>query len=428
MPVSNKSATNSGLKAFKYNNQYFAFEPISLKLFKISPTDFHNIEKRETELTEYCSTTSPSIDTTSPDTLGIAINTTHNCPFSCKYCFGSGYCNKSTASNTNMNFLTAKNTIDFFVNTCKELKIANLKITFLGGEPLLNLRLVKHIQEYIKNCSSEPLNFKQSIVTNALLLDTDAIDYLSANNFEVVISIDGEKTAHDKYRTFPDGKGTYDEIILNVNQAIKQCNNVACSTIAKGNNLYSAFKHAEKLGFQKFSPLIVSTNDPTISLSKTEMTTLLSDEQKIVKYLFEKMQKTEQYIKYVPIQKILSVLIYKNQQHHNACYAGYRFFAISVNGDIYPCPHFIENKNFTIGNVEEKFHLSNTAIYNQFKKIVVDNRQGCRTCWAKYVCGGGCYHDSLLYSGKVSNRGESCERFKNLLISILGELGSLPTI
>ena len=83
-----------------------------------------------------------------------------------------------------------KKAIDFYLLSSGEME--KCSIAFYGGEPLLNLKLIKQCVEYVK---SKTVGKKVSFVmtTNATLLNDETVDYLQSENFEIMVSLDGSK-------------------------------------------------------------------------------------------------------------------------------------------------------------------------------------------------------------------------------------------
>ncbi|MFA6705070.1 MAG: radical SAM peptide maturase, partial [Bacteroidales bacterium] len=74
----------------------------------------------------------------------------------------------------------------------------NVYISFYGGEPLLNMCFVKKVIDYIEQINSYNRYFTFSMTTNAVLLDK-YIDYLVEKDFNLLISLDGDKS-NNQYR------------------------------------------------------------------------------------------------------------------------------------------------------------------------------------------------------------------------------------
>ena len=99
---------------------------------------------------------------------------------------------------------------------------ARLTLTFFGGETLLNFKVVKATVEYARQRSREagkPIDF--SLTTNATLLTEEIVQFLTENHVGVTISIDGPKELQDRFRTFSNGAGSYDQILPRIRSLLK---------------------------------------------------------------------------------------------------------------------------------------------------------------------------------------------------------------
>lgn len=141
----------------------------------------------------------------------LILETTEQCNMRCKYCYyhenSGGY---RTFGNRYMTIDIAKKAIDeFLTNTeCEEVSIS-----FYGGEPLLNFKLIKECIIYvIENYPNKDVLF--AITTNATLINEDMANFFAkVPKIQITISLDGPKEMHDKYRVFVNDEGSYDKTI-----------------------------------------------------------------------------------------------------------------------------------------------------------------------------------------------------------------------
>lgn len=154
---------------------------------------------------------------------GITIKLTDHCNLSCSYCCYS----KNTYSNmsvSSIDIATAYKSIDFLYKHSPDT--GRLIISFYGGEPLLCFDTLSLIVEYCHKLFSNRSNdIVFSITTNLTLLTDDIMDFLSSNNFSVAISLDGPKYIHDKNRIFPNGDGSYDSVLNNLDRFMNEVSN-----------------------------------------------------------------------------------------------------------------------------------------------------------------------------------------------------------
>lgn len=132
------------------------------------------------------------------------------CNLRCDYCVYSGnYENYRTHNATEMGMDMAKKAIDFFHFHNREAEKA--AIFFFGGEPLLWQDAIKSLVDYAKSIfGSKPLNFSAS--TNGTLITTDFLSWLRTEPaFDLYVTLNGYH--HDKYRHFPDSRGSLATIL-----------------------------------------------------------------------------------------------------------------------------------------------------------------------------------------------------------------------
>jgi uncharacterized protein len=77
------------------------------------------------------------------------------------------------------------------------------------------------------------------------------------------------------------------------------------------------------------------------------------------------------------------------------CGAGSEYLAITPEGDLYPCHQFVGEEDFKLGTVESG--VINTELRDVFKNANVNNKEECRSCWARFYCSGGC-HANAFYA------------------------------
>lgn len=139
------------------------------------------------------------------------IEITQNCNLQCKYCtFHGGFKDHKIHRSLVMSEEVLKSTI---INASKSGdRLGEISLGFYGGEPLSCFRLLKDAVSFARKISSKK-KIRFAITTNATLLDKTKARFLRDEGFSVLVSIDGPKYMHDRYRVFPSGKGSYDETI-----------------------------------------------------------------------------------------------------------------------------------------------------------------------------------------------------------------------
>lgn len=141
------------------------------------------------------------------------LHVTENCPVRCTYCiFSETYEYTRNLTTTSMPLEVAIDAVNYFFEMLKPIakKIPGktASISFYGGEPVLEMKLIKKVVEHAKKNSPVPISF--GIVSSFTVMTEDTMDFFVAHNFKVCISLDGNKEDHDRNRPLPGGKGTFD--------------------------------------------------------------------------------------------------------------------------------------------------------------------------------------------------------------------------
>ncbi len=323
------------------------------------------------------------------------------CNMRCAYCYGEGgeYNKKGK-----MTFDVAKRAIDYLV---KESDDEHLHIAFLGGEPLMNFKLIKEVITYCKSIEERGKKyFSYTMTTNATLLDEEIEKYLLENKVVCQISMDGVQEKHDKNRFFSGGTGSYN-IILQKTKNMREKNLVtARATLSEENNNYiEVFEHLDALGF-KAVPIAIAEN----MVSEEAFEIILENYKKYINY-FDSLIKNEHYEKAKKMTDIISALEKLEYGGHreDGCGAGCRMHAVDIDGYMYPCHRFV-GTDYVLGNAETGVDSNIFA-----KNILKMKNSSCKECWAQNLCLGGCPYENYVASGDAPSVSKRNCRLQKML-------------
>ncbi len=146
----------------------------------------------------------------------LVLSITERCNLCCSYCCFSGHFEgQRTHSNRSMSWEIAEKAMSYFLENDQVGE--DCPITFYGGEPLLEWELIQKCVAYAEQkAAALGKNVRFSITTNGTLLNDEVADYLAAHDFLTMISLDGPQVAHDRYRLFPNAKGSFEIIERNL--------------------------------------------------------------------------------------------------------------------------------------------------------------------------------------------------------------------
>lgn len=141
------------------------------------------------------------------------------CNLRCPYCVnrnqqapkaGTGIKKDSPDRNRVIN-----NCIDQFFARKMKNGVKETSVSFNGGEILTDWTIIKDMVQRISQKYPD-IKVQYEINTNLTLLTEEIARFFDFHKFKVHISIDGYKESHDKTRKYPDGRGSFDDIIKKV--------------------------------------------------------------------------------------------------------------------------------------------------------------------------------------------------------------------
>ena len=347
---------------------------------------------------------------------------THDCPMRCRYCYGASgpesfedapYLYGSNQGK--MSFETACKGVDFLFAASGPQ--TDLSIIFFGGEPLLAVDLMKDLIPYIREKEKDSnKKARLSLSTNGLLLSKKNIDFLTRHRIGCQVSIDGPPEIHDENRVMSDGTGSYANILPGVKRLLsaRHRRTSARATIAHGAvDLPAVAEHLLKLGFGSvhLEPAIGGAAGLRITAEDAEQ---IKEQNEDMAHFLIKSVRNNRFFNYTNLVRyIRQTRVVRDRQAHY-CGAGRTYFALSQKGDFYPCHRFVGMDAYRMGSLSEGLDLT---LQRRILDLTVDNRPVCRECWARYICGGGCWKHAVDAHGDLAIPDEtvSCELTRHLI-------------
>lgn len=357
----------------------------------------------------------------------LCLHIAHTCNLNCAYCFASQ--GKYHGARALMSFDVGKRALDFLVENSGSRH--NLEVDFFGGEPLMNFDVVKALVAYARSIEKEKnKHFRFTLTTNGVLIDDDVIDFANREMSNVVLSLDGRKEIHDRYRVDYAGRGSWETVVPKFQKLV---------AARGGKNYYmrGTFTHANpdflkdietmlNLGFSELSmePVVTAAGDPA-ALTEEDLPVVLAQYEELAKLMLKRNKEGNPFTFYhYMIDLKGGPCIYKRI---SGCGSGTEYMAVTPWGDLYPCHQFVGDERFRLGDIWNG--VENTEIQNEFASCNVYAREECRDCWAKLYCSGGCAANAYHATGSV--RGiyrYGCELFRKrmecaIAVAIARELG-----
>ena len=341
----------------------------------------------------------------------LCLHVAHSCNLNCEYCFASQ--GKYSGERALMSFETGKRALDFLIEHSGSRR--NLEVDFFGGEPLMNWQVVKDLVKYARSVEKQHnKNFRFTLTTNGMLIDDEVIEFSNREMSNVVLSLDGRREIHDRYRVDYEGRGSWDRIVPKFQEFVKRRGD-------KNYYIRGTFTHANPdflkdietmldLGFTELSmePVVAAENDPA-SLTKEDISVVKEQYEKLALLMLDREKEGRPFTFYhYMIDLKDGPCVYKRI---SGCGSGTEYMAVTPWGDLYPCHQFVGDEKFRLGDVWNG--VNNVEMTDEFRTCNVYSRQECRECWARLYCSGGCAANAYHASGSVNGIYEKgCELFK----------------
>ncbi len=341
----------------------------------------------------------------------LCLHVAHTCNLNCSYCFASQ--GKYHGDRAIMSLEVGKRALDFLIENSPGR--TNLEVDFFGGEPLMNFDMIKELVAYArvreKQCGK---NFRFTLTTNGVLVDDDVIDFANREMSNVVLSLDGRKEVHDRYRVDFAGNGSWEKIVPKFQRFVE----------SRGNKNYymrGTFTHANpdflkdieemlSLGFTELSmePVVCAADDPS-ALTEQDKPIVMEQYEKLAELMLKKHREGKPFTFYhYMIDLKGGPCIYKRL---SGCGSGTEYMAVTPWGDLYPCHQFVGEERFRLGDIWTG--VTNTTMQDEFAACNVYTRPECNECWAKLYCSGGCAANAYHATGSVNGIYEyGCDLFR----------------
>lgn len=324
-------------------------------------------------------------------TLSLAV--AQKCNLACSYC----YAQEGGFGNPVMSMAdeTALASVDRLFADAKPGERVNL--AFMGGEPLINRHVIRRATKYASGLAADKdISLNLSITTNGTLLTPEDAIFFERYGFAVTISIDGIGEEHDRQRPFKSGRGSFDQLIERVQPLLVSQSKMQVSariTVTPDNlNLRETLDALISLGFLRvgFSPMLSSPTGRG-QMQKADLEVMLQQMIACGKEFEQRVLSQDPY----PFTNMMSAMqeIHNGTHRPYSCGGGGHYFGVSAEGHLYACHRFVDEPMGLMGSVAEGVDRERQGKWLQERHVHF--QEPCNSCWARYLCGGGCHHEVI---------------------------------
>jgi len=361
-----------------------------------------------------------------PVLKSLCLNVAHDCDLRCRYCFaGQG---RFGSTRGLMTPEVARAAVDLLL--ANSGGTPTCEIDFFGGEPLLNLGVVRETVDYARRRAAEAdrrVGF--TLTTNAVALGPDERTYLDEAMDNVVLSLDGRPEVHDRMRPTAAGRSSQAAVLENIKgfvelreaRARRAGDGPACDYWVRGTYTAANLDFTEDVIYLARQGLRNLSLEPVVGgpvgpggwgLGPDHLPDLAAEYVRLADFILDEFT----------AGRPLRFFHFMAEPEAGPCYAkrvrgcgaGREYMAVTPNGDLYPCHQFVGREGFRLGNVTRGPDVARaapdgsgpaapdgSALGRRVGGLWLGAKPACRSCWARYRCSGGCHANGHGATGSL---------------------------
>ncbi len=344
----------------------------------------------------------------------ITLLVAQSCNLSCCYCYAQGgyYGGKQRHMQ--------EGTLRLALERLLPLAASRVTLSFFGGEPLLNLPLMRRAVTLARRLGEEAgCEVRFALTTNGTLLDDAVIEFIREHIGSLAVSLDGETGVNDEARRFRRGSESVHDRVVNGLARLRSAGVPFAlrATLTPLNASFTA-QSARHLVAQEPVSLRMVPDFGGGDWSMASLSALVEGFATLHGDALERALEGGQPHGAEALYPLLENLLH-DRVRKRPCEAGETILAVAADGSVYPCDHFVGRVDYCMGRVQDRdFPGPRFAwVQQRLEARIQASRTVCRVCPVKGLCGGQC--PAITGSGAPSLTGHC--RFKRETLTDLRE-------
>jgi uncharacterized protein len=371
------------------------------RLFEVDPDFFTELNRVDhdtrLELLETAQVwPQPAEDPALSPPSAITLNIAQSCNLSCDYCYaGEGRFGGQAMMMTDA---TACAAIDHVIQGAAGHRVS---IGFMGGEPFLNRNvLYSAVQHAVARAESAHKRVTFSITTNATLLNDQDLDFLREHSFAISVSLDGPGDLNDPVRRTHNGTSAFATALRLLTPLLREPGKTRIAarvTITRRDlRVLERLEPLWSIGFMEAGVSPVRSSPASgLALAESDWQVLLEQMKRVAEGEWLHFRHSGKF-------RFSNLAIAIKQLHAGHCQplpcgSGDSYVSVSARGEYFTCHRTIDDGRFALGSLQDGPSLKQRQTFLSSRHV--DRQEPCRSCWARYLCGGGC-HAEVLNAGR----------------------------
>ena len=346
-----------------------------------------------------------------PEPTDITLFLTTACNLRCTYCYASA----GDMPLRNMTFDIAKKGIDFILKNAIKKGVKHIEVNYHGGgEPTVNWKVMTESLYYAQAVASEHnIRVVSSCASNGVLNDKQ-IDWIVENLNGVSLSFDGLPEVHDRNRPTVGGKGSSEKAIHTMHR-FDEAEFPYGVRVTVTHDQIEYLSDSVAFICSQFRPQNIQV-EPAYQMGRWKEAPSAETASFIEAY------RSAQYIARQHGKEIAFSGARLGMLSNHFCGVTQDSFCLTTEGKVSGCYETFMDENEwsktffygtpTPNNEGYSFDL---PVLNHLRQQAVQHREFCKGCFAKWTCGGDCYHKSLTVNGETEFQGtDRCHIIREL--------------
>ena len=300
-------------------------------------------------------------------------------------------------------------------------KLGAKRFFFTGGEPLIRKDLFELVDEVMSDREAD-----LTILTNGLLFTDQRLERLrsyDAERLALQVSLDGSTPEqNDPIR----GSGSFLKITEGIRRAVEAGLLPSITTsITKLNagDVTSITRLAAELGVRNHHLLWLHRRGRAV-----EQDYAGPDNEELIRIVREAVRVgADLGVTIDNFESHKTRLRYPAGTRRDLAAAGVRSLCIYSDGSVYPSASMANVPELKCGTIMEQSLeeiLRKSSVVKQFREFSVVDKDQCRECPLKFICGGGDVEHSYFYGGSPLADDPYCQLHMSLIYDAMGDLAN----
>ena len=355
------------------------------------------------------------------DITDVSLDVAGMCNMGCTYCFENDIFARRGAMSTS----TLQASLELVFENARTG--TTVDIHFGSGEPLTAMDKIRESVEIAEELARQRrCDVIYDVTTNGTRVTPTVAAFLANHNFRVKVSLDGPPDLHNAHRPMLGGRASYELAKQGLDNLLDQLPPEAVTVntvLSHGSSLRDLWAWAKTLGVRHW--VTIPLGEPPEDIDRQLVEARKSALDEIARETRDALISGTAILDYEPITKVVRKLS-APAPTERYCGAGGSFVGIRSDGAVYPCLRQLGLDDHFLGDVRTGLNDEGRRSYLATHAARVNDRKFCQDCWARYLCGGGCYADSIVY-GKDPKAplGSHCDFFRLEIEAGIRLFGSL---